>query len=202
MLTQLPGSALAIRIHRSNCVGAYMYTDGPATSSQNVRDFGRDSVREDFTEAAARARTIATNKAALFKPPLSFLTATYFCVHITIYLSMTSSFQYYLLRIFRALLCAYQSKQPRDTRFQDFNGIFGKISRYQWDLRKISRFQWDFGKISRFQRDFGISRRFPRISSEVYEISRSGGHLDVHRMLYAVCRRTQKKPGQRILRCI
>ena len=72
------------------------------------------------------------------------------------------SFQYYLIRIFRSLICAYQKQTLFSAhipeRFQwifdkiiisrqDFNEIFGKISRFQWDFF-ISRFR-DFTEISK-----------------------------------------------------
>ena len=68
-------------------------------------------------------------------------------------------------------------------RFQDFTKDF-KISRRFQDFTK------DFTKISRFHKDFKISRRFQdfkedfkisvEISAVVYEISASGGPLDIY----------------------
>ena len=52
-------------------------------------------------------------------------------------------------------------------------------TRFQRDFGKISRFQWDFGKISRFQRVSGFHGEFRGIPGEVYEISRSGGPLEL-----------------------
>ena len=73
-------------------------------------------------------------------------------------------------KIARALLCAYQSFSAHmPARFQDFARISTDFSaRFLWDSVQ------DFYGISvNFNRDFRGS------SSEVYEISRSGGPLGI-----------------------
>ena len=55
----------------------------------------------------------------------------------------------------------------------------GNMRRGKIRLVYVTRFQRDFGKISRFQRVSGFHGEFRGISGEVYEISRSGGPLEL-----------------------